>query len=61
LEKDYAGCVGRWSVALFVSSIIKRLRLKYRMTVYATDTSRATATVLRAFWQEKINETAKQQ
>jgi hypothetical protein len=37
----------RLSVALLVSSIVFRLRLKRRFTPNATDTSRVTATVLR--------------
>jgi hypothetical protein len=43
------GCVFRPSVVLLVSSIVERLRLKHRATIYATDTSRATATVLRFY------------
>jgi hypothetical protein len=46
----HGGYVFRLSVTLLVSSIGLRLRIKRRFTFDATDTSRATATVLQAFY-----------
>jgi hypothetical protein len=50
LDTESTGRILRLSVALLVSSIVGRLRLKRRLTVYATDASRATATALRVFY-----------